>query len=118
MQNVIEKAVIKITQEMEKNRKAYCEAEEGYRDTGYDRYWNKMQRLDKDYSELKGFLGLDKLDELERAEKEKTNLYAENKQLKHFISEAKSMMDYIKADYWSDPQVMRLYEKFKDFNVS
>lgn len=116
MLNVIEKAVIKITQEMEKNRKAYCEAEESYGDTGYDQYWNKMQRLDKEYSELKSFIGLDKVDELEKIENEKINLYAENKQLKHFILEAKSMIDYIKADYWSDQQVMRLYEKFKDFN--
>ena len=34
MQKVIEKAVIKITQEMERNRKAYNEARGSYNDTG------------------------------------------------------------------------------------
>lgn len=56
MHKEIEKAVLRITQAMEKNRKAYLEAEEFYRDTGYDRYWNKMVRLDAEYKELKDFL--------------------------------------------------------------
>lgn len=115
MQNVIEKAVIKITQEMEKNRKAYNEAADCYRDTGYDRYCNKMERLEKEYEELKNFLGLNKEEDENALETRIVRLYAENKELKKFISEAKSLMTYIHADYWSDPQVTRLYEKFKDF---
>lgn len=112
----IEKATIKITQAMEKNRIAYAEAEEWYRDTGCDRYFKKMNKLDKDYDELKSFLGLDKLDEKNELEAENVRLYSENKELKKFIKDAKSQMDYIKADYYSDPQVIRLYEKFKDFS--
>lgn len=56
MHKEIERAVIKITQAMERNRKQYVDADASYRDTGYDRYWNKMQRLDIEYDELKTFL--------------------------------------------------------------
>jgi len=48
MQNVIENAILKINQEIEKNRKAYIEAKGNYRDTGYDRYLNKMEKRDKE----------------------------------------------------------------------
>lgn len=109
----IERATIKITQAMEKNRLAYAEAEEWYRDTGYDRYFKKMNKLEAEYNELKEFLGLDKENKLEAENK---RLYSENKELKKFIKDAKSQMDYIKAEYWSEPKVIRLHEKFKDFN--
>ena len=52
----IERATLKITQAMEKNRIAYAEAEEWFRDTGYDRYYKKMNKLDKEYEEYKSFL--------------------------------------------------------------
>ncbi len=113
MQNVIEKAVFKIMQEMERNRKAYNEAAGCYRDTGHGRYWNKMERLEKNYEELKSFLGLNS--SAQNVSVDSTQLYAENKELKRFISDAKGLMDYIHADYWSDPQVTKLYEMFKDF---
>lgn len=51
MQKVIDNAVLKRTQEMEKNRKAYAEAEEWFRDTGYDRYFNKMNKLEAECDE-------------------------------------------------------------------
>lgn len=114
MQKVIENAVLKITQEMEKNRKAYAEAEEWFRDTGHDRYFNKMNKLEAEFDELKSFLGLDKQDKRNAFEAENIRLYSENKELKGFIKAVKSQVDYIKADYWSDPRVVRLYEKFKD----
>lgn len=56
MNKEIEKAVLRITQAMEKNRKAYDEARGSYGDTGYDRYWNKMNKLDAEYEEFKAFL--------------------------------------------------------------
>lgn len=60
MHKEIEKAVSKITKVMEKNREAYEEARGSYNDTGYDRYWNKMERLDAEYAELKDFLHTEK----------------------------------------------------------
>lgn len=56
MHKEIEKAVLRIIQAMERNRKAYEEADANYKDTGYDRYWDKMQKLDNEYEELKAFL--------------------------------------------------------------
>lgn len=115
MQNVIEKAISRINREVEKNRAAYKEASDWYRDTGYDRYWKKMQRLDAEYDELRTFLGQKETDDKKYIENENASLYAENKKLKQFIGEVKSMVTYIHADYWSDPKVVRLYEKLKDF---
>lgn len=112
----IEIATIKIIRAMEKNRIAYVEAEEWYRDTGYDRYLKKMNKLEAEYDELKTFLGLDKQDKENELEAENARLYSENKELKNFIKDAKSQMDYIKAEYWSDPKIVRLHERFKDFN--
>lgn len=56
MHKEIEKAVLRITQAMERSRRAYVEASDSYKDTGYDRYWNKMQKLNDEYEELKAFL--------------------------------------------------------------
>ena len=113
MNKAIEKAKSKIIQEMEKNRKAYDDAAGSYRATGYDRYYNKMEKLEKEYEEMQAFLGLNSPEE--KIEAENVRLYEENKELKRFIREAKSCMDYIHANYWSDPDVIKLYEKFKDF---
>lgn len=52
----IESATLKIVKAMEKNRIAYAEADEWYKDTGYDRYFKKMQRLDTEYEEYRQFL--------------------------------------------------------------
>ena len=78
MQKVVENAVFKITQAMEKNRKAYAEASEWYIDTGYDRYWNKMERLEKEYEEFKTFLGLNTEENKNALEHQNAGLYAEN----------------------------------------
>lgn len=56
MHKEIEKAVLKITQAMEKNRNAYNEARGSFCDTGYDRYQKKMDRLDAEYEELRVFI--------------------------------------------------------------
>lgn len=116
MQKVIENAMLKIVQAMEKNRKAYAEAEEWYTDTGYDRYWKKMQRLDREYEELKGFTGVTAIEKREKEDAERARLYAENKELKHLIADVKSAVCNIHADYWSDPRVVKLHEKLKEFN--
>lgn len=77
MHKEIERAVLRITQSMEKNRKAYDDANASYKDTGYDRYWKKMEKLDAEYEELRSFVHpkeeiniaagtIQKLDELQR----------------------------------------------------
>lgn len=77
MHKEIERAVLRITQAMEKNRKNYDDANASYKDTGYDRYWKKMEKLDAEYEELRSFMHpkeeinisagtIQKLDELQR----------------------------------------------------
>ena len=45
-----------IGKEIEKNELKYKEAADNYNDTGYDRYYNKMQKLDKELDELKNYI--------------------------------------------------------------
>lgn len=108
MHKEIEKAVLRITQAMEKNRKLYAEAEESYRDTGYDRYWNKMQKLDAEYEELKAFIAPDKpiegrhetlvkLDELQRK-----------------VKSIRSKWEYLRADLPASAESVGIDDLFKD----
>lgn len=92
MHKEIEKAVIKITQAMEKNRNAYNDADASYRDTGHNRYWNKMQKLDAEYEELKLFLH----------PKEDTGADAETilkfEELRRNVKNLRSKWRYLRAD--------------------
>lgn len=91
MQKVIEKAVIKITQEMERNRKAYNEARGSYNDTGYDRYYNKMTKLDAEYEDLKAFLHPEEKSEV-------PEVYRECDELRQMLRNLKSKWQYLRAD--------------------
>lgn len=91
MQKVIEKAVIKITQEMERNRKAYNEARGSYNDTGYDRYYNKMAKLDAEYEDLKAFLHPEEKSEV-------PEVYRECDELRQMLRNLKSKWQYLRAD--------------------
>lgn len=92
MQKVIEKAVLKITQEMEKNRKVYNEARENYNDTGYDRYYNKMAKLDAEYEELRTFLHHEEKNEVP------AEVYRECDELRQTLQNLKSKWQYLRAD--------------------
>lgn len=52
---------------MESLRNEYKEAEGNYRDTGWDRYYNKMERIEAEIEELKKYRHVDA--SLRRAEK-------------------------------------------------
>ncbi len=108
MHKEIEKAVLRITQAMERNRKLYDEADGNYKDTGYDRYWNKMEKLDAEYEELKAFLHqemrvdvrpetLRKLDELQQK-----------------VKSIKSKWDYLRRDLPDTVDTIRIDKIFKD----
>ena len=89
--NKFEKAVIKITQEMERNRKAYNEARGSYNDTGYDRYYNKMTKLDAEYEDLKAFLHPEEKSEV-------PEVYRECDELRQMLRNLKSKWQYLRAD--------------------
>lgn len=93
MHKEIEKAISRITQAIEKNRKAYAEAAGNYRDTGYDRYWNKMQKLNTEYEELKAFLHPEEKIEVQLDTRLKLD------ELQHSVKNIKSKWDYICRDF-------------------
>ena len=113
MHKEIERATAIITKAIEKNRKAYEEADGSYRDTGYDRYWNKMQRLDAEYEELKAFLHTEEKNEVQPDTIRK--LY----ELQRKVKNIKSNWDYVYHDFNlpATPQVVGIISIFKDIKA-
>lgn len=107
MHKEIEKAVSKITQAIEKNRKAYTEADANYRDTGYDRYWNKMQKLDAEYEELKTFIHGEKVDVTPETLRK---LY----ELQISVRSLKSKWEHLRGDLPACADVCRIDDIIKD----
>ena len=56
---------------IEKAKAAYVEAADCYRDTGYDRYYNKMERMGKEIEELEEYTNSGRAIEEARQEKQK-----------------------------------------------
>lgn len=108
MHKEIEKAVIRITQTMEKNRKAYAETQENYNDTGFDRYWNKMEKLDAEYEELKNFLHQGEKIEVQP---ETIRNFVE---LKNAVKCMQSKWEHLKFDIPQSIDVIGIDEIFKD----
>lgn len=110
MHKEIEKAILRITQAIEKNRKAYVEADGNYRDTGYDRYWNKMQKLDAEYEELKAFLHPEEKIEVQ------PDTILKLDELQHSVKNIKSKWDYICQDFNlpATPDVIGINDIFRD----
>lgn len=77
---------------IDKAKEDYHEAELNYRDTGYDRYWNKMQKLQQDISELEAYQEKDLLISQSAIENEK--MRAEVEELK---KELKTKVEYVLA---------------------
>ena len=48
---------------LNKAKEEYQEAEGSYNDTGYDRYYNKMNRLEKTIKELEAYIEKDRVNE-------------------------------------------------------
>lgn len=114
MHKEIEKAVLKITQAMEKNRKAYNDAEASYRDSGYDRYFKKMQKLDADYEELKNFINAGANEELESKKKVIIEQQLQLDELKNKIKSIKSKIEYISEDLPVSAELVNLKEMLRD----
>ena len=99
---------------MEKNREAYVDADRSYRDTGYDRYYNKMNKLDAEYEEFKDFLGLGNDQERERLENIIFKYSEEIKEQQRFI--ATSLACYANVECFGNQYVQRIYEELKDYS--
>jgi anion-transporting ArsA/GET3 family ATPase len=108
MNKYIEKAMLKIVQRMEQNRKEFVEAERSYQDTGYDRYFNKMNTLDSEYKELKEFLH----SEPECAAAPETEI--ELDRLRMILKNVKSKVYYMEADFPANAHLMGLKELLRE----
>lgn len=62
----------KIEAAIEKAREDYAEARANYNDTGHDRYFNKMEKLESEIDELEAYKDRDKAINDALREKEKT----------------------------------------------
>ena len=92
---------------LEKARTQYEDARGSYNDTGYDKYWNKMSRLEAEIDELEKYLERDGAIQAAIEEKAKVKKEIEeiNKTLKNKIfyllaaipecSEGQSLRDYV-----------------------
>ena len=108
MQKVIENAILKVTQAMEKNRNAYNEARGSYNDTGYDRYYNKMAKLDAEYEELRAFLHHEEKDEIP------AEVYRERDELRQTLRNLKSKWQYLRADLPVSADTINIDDIFRD----
>ena len=67
-QNTIERINRILDKALENARKEYHEAEGSYRDTGWDRYYTKMERIEKEIEELEKYRQVEaKLRQAEKA---------------------------------------------------
>lgn len=112
MHKEIERAVSRITQAVAKNRNAYAEADKNYRDTGYDRYWNKMQKLDIEYEELNAFF---------LHPKEKIDVAPETirklDELQRNVRCLKSKWEYLRADLPDSSDSVGIDDIFRDIKL-
>lgn len=93
MNKYIEKATLKLVQRMEKNRKEFNEAKDWYNDTGYNRYFKKMEALDSEYEELKEFLHKDQKQEV------LPETIIELDRLQRILQNVKNKVYYMEADF-------------------
>jgi putative IMPACT (imprinted ancient) family translation regulator len=105
---LIEKATLKIVQRMEQNRKEFVEAEASYRDTGYNKYYNKMNRLDVEYKELKDFMHLGETTEV------LPQTIVELDRLREVVKNIKSKVFFMEADFPVNSHLVGLKELLKD----
>ena len=110
MNKWLENIKLKIISKMETNRKQYEEADASYKETGYDRYYNKMVKLNKEYEELKEFLNEDKEDDIYKAK-----YIAENKELLNVIKNVKSKVFYLSKELPACAELISLLDMLRDY---
>ena len=105
-----------IAKALEKAKQGYEEAKDFYSDTGYDRYFHKMQKCENELRELEDYLQKD-----EAVVKDlSTEQYREYVDMKKDIQSLISKFFYMFADFnlteTSEVQgIQRILEKYKEF---
>lgn len=100
---------------LEKLKAEYEEAEDFYRDTGYDRYFNKMSKCEKQINEIEEYLNPVTVKDIT------TDQYREFLELKNTMQSVKSNLIYIMADLPDCNEKIRLQDslrKIEDYQLN
>ena len=95
---------------LEKLKAEYAEAKDFYSDTGYDRYYNKMQKCEAQIDEIEEYL----YPAMEAAKDITTDQYREFLELKRIMQSVKSNVTYIMADLPECTEKIRLNDVLKE----
>ena len=103
-----------ITKAMKKAQQGYEEAKDFFSDTGYDRYFNKMEKCEKEIQELEDYLHKDEV----KVNDLSTDQYREYLDMKKDIQSISSKFFFMFADFnlpeTSEVQgIQRILEKYK-----
>lgn len=103
-----------IVKAMEKAKKGYDEAEDSYRDSGYDRYFKKMEKYEKEIEELEEYLHGTK----SKGEEISVDQYKEYKEMKEDLKNLASKFFYMFKDFNlpDTPEIQgiqRILDKYK-----
>lgn len=106
---VIEKIEAKkhemLEKEINKLKFQYDVAQDWYRDTGYDKYFKKMERIEKELIEIEKYRDKDKL-----LEEEKEILINKKHETQEFVTKIKNKLFYIIADFPDCADIRNLKE--------
>lgn len=86
-------------------------AEEFYRDTGYDRYFNKMRRCESEIREIEEYLGINKEEKREMTASE----YKELLQLREAMKNVKSKVFYLSKELPMCADLINLQDLLRDY---
>lgn len=95
---------------LEKLRSEYKEAEDFYNDTGYDRYFNKMQRREMQIDEIEAYLESDKTVKRECT----TSEYKELLELRQAMENIKSKVFYLSKELPMSEELVSLQDILRD----
>ena len=94
---------------LEKLKAEHEEAEDFYRDTGYDRYFNKMQKCEKQIEEIEKYLGESKKKDITASE------YKELLQLREAMKNVKSKVFYLSKELPVCTDLINLQDLLRDY---
>lgn len=105
---VIEKCKELCAKELEKLNVQYDEALMNYQDTGYDRYYNKMGKVEKEIEELEAFINGDAIAKGEAARYKR--MY---KELTDNLFYVNKMLDNLTDDDFTSPRVNQIIDQLQ-----
>ncbi|MBQ3600952.1 MAG: hypothetical protein II992_07115 [Lachnospiraceae bacterium] len=96
---------------LEKLKIEYKDAEEWYKDTGHARYFNKMQRCEKQIDEIEKYMKKGETETREVSSRE----YSELLELKEKMKTIKSKVFYLSKEIPVTAELINLQDILKDF---